>query len=168
MKKCKKTTAFFVISILGTLGHFVYELTGQIRVVGLFFPVNESTWEHLKLIFFPAIIYFTVCYFSITEKPKNYISSSIISIIAGMITIIVIFYTYRGVIGKNLDFLNISIYYIAVLLTVILQNKLLSSNKFKTKFSERVALLLTLITAISFAIFTYTPPTLGIFLPPYS
>lgn len=166
MKNCKKSTAFFIISIIGTLGHFVYELTEKNRVVGLFFPVNESTWEHLKLLFFPAVIYFTVCYFLMSEKPINYISSSFISIIVGMLAIIVIFYTYRGVIGKNIDFLNITIYYIAVLLTVISQSELLGSNKFKTKISQSVALLLTIITVILFATFTYNPPSLGIFLPP--
>ncbi len=166
MKNCKKSTAFLIISILGTLSHFIYELTGKRYVVGLIFPINESTWEHLKLLFFPAVIYFTVCYFLINEKPKNYILSSLISILIGMLAIIVLFYTYRGVIGRNIDFLNITIYYIGVLLTVIMQNKLLNSNKFKTKFSERLALVITILIAISFAIFTHNPPSLGIFLPP--
>ena len=43
--------AFLVISILGTIGHFLFEWTGENAIVGLFFPVNESTWEHLKLLF---------------------------------------------------------------------------------------------------------------------
>lgn len=168
MIKCKKTTAFFIISILGTLGHFVYEITGKKYAVGLFFPVNESTWEHLKLLFFPSVIYFTVCYFLLNRKPKNFISSSIISILSGILAIVVLFYTYRGVIGKNIDFLNITIYYIAVLITVITQKKLLESNKFKTEFSERTALILTIIIGIIFAVFTFNPPSLGIFLPPSS
>lgn len=166
MIKCKKTAAFFIISILGTLGHFIYEITGKKYAIGLFFPVNESTWEHLKLLFFPAVIYFTVCYFLLNEKPKNYISASLISILAGMFAIVVLFYTYRGVIGKNIDFLNITIYYIGVLITVISQNKLINSNKFKTKFSERTALILTIVISIIFAVFSFNPPSLGIFLEP--
>lgn len=146
----------------------MYDITDKKYAVGLFFPVNESTWEHLKLLFFPALVYFTLCYFLIKEKPKNYISASLIGVIAGMFAIVVLFYTYRGVIGKNIDFLNIAIYYIGVLITVITQKKLLESQKFKTKFSEKTALILTIIIGIIFAVFSFHPPTLGIFIPPVS
>ena len=39
---------FFII-IAGSLLHFVYEWTGYSDIMGLFTPVNESVWEHLKL-----------------------------------------------------------------------------------------------------------------------
>ena len=45
-----------IVSILGTLLHFAYDWSGQNTLVGLFTPVNESTWEHMKLIFFPTLI----------------------------------------------------------------------------------------------------------------
>ena len=48
---------FFVVGILGTLFHFVYDWSGQMWFVGLFVPVNESTWEHMKLLFVPMLIY---------------------------------------------------------------------------------------------------------------
>ena len=48
--------SFLAASVLGTLFHFVYGWSGENPVAGLFFPVNESTWEHLKLIFFPILL----------------------------------------------------------------------------------------------------------------
>lgn len=48
---------FFVVGILGTLFHFVYDWSGQMWFVGLLVPVNESTWEHMKLLFVPMLIY---------------------------------------------------------------------------------------------------------------
>lgn len=42
---------FIFISVLGVLLHFTYEWAGDNAVVGLFSAVNESTWEHLKLLF---------------------------------------------------------------------------------------------------------------------
>ena len=48
---------FFVVSILGTLGHFVYNWTDENILAGFLFPVNESTWEHMKLAFFPMLLY---------------------------------------------------------------------------------------------------------------
>ena len=37
----------------GTLLHFVYEWAGESTVAAIFSTVSESTWEHLKLLFFP-------------------------------------------------------------------------------------------------------------------
>ena len=48
--------AIFVL-IAGTLSHFVYEWSGQNFILGFFFPIDESTWEHMKLIFFPMLSY---------------------------------------------------------------------------------------------------------------
>ena len=48
--------AFIITSILGVLLHFAYDFSGHNIIIGLFTPVNESTWEHLKLLFFPALI----------------------------------------------------------------------------------------------------------------
>ncbi len=45
-------------SILGTLSHFLYGWSGSRVLVGLFAPVNESVWEHMKLLFFPMLLYF--------------------------------------------------------------------------------------------------------------
>ncbi|MEI3340636.1 MAG: DUF6512 family protein [Eubacterium sp.] len=50
--------AFFFIAVIGTLLHFTYEWTGKNLLVGLFSAVNESTWEHMKLLFMPAFFYF--------------------------------------------------------------------------------------------------------------
>lgn len=43
--------------ILGSLSHFFYGWSGDFFLVGLFSPVNESVWEHLKLLFFPALLF---------------------------------------------------------------------------------------------------------------
>ena len=43
-------------AILGTLSHFFYDWTGQGALIGLISPVNESTWEHMKLVFFPLLL----------------------------------------------------------------------------------------------------------------
>ena len=38
-----------IISIVGTLSHFLYDISNHNRIVGLFSAVNESTWEHIKI-----------------------------------------------------------------------------------------------------------------------
>ena len=46
--------AFFLTALAGAGLHFVYELC-PLPIVGLFAPVNESVWEHLKLFFWPFL-----------------------------------------------------------------------------------------------------------------
>ena len=57
--------------ILGILLHFTYEWSGDKIIVGLFSAINESTWEHLKLLFFPMVITIIVGYFY--EGKRKYI-----------------------------------------------------------------------------------------------
>ena len=166
MSAKRNIIAFFIISIIGTLSHFVYEWTGKPYLIGLFFPVNESTWEHLKLLFFPSLIYFAVVYFTLKEKPKNYISATAISIIAGMLSIVVMFYTYQGVLGKNIDFLNILIYFLGVIMTVYIMQRILKTQSYSSGTANVISLFFLLLTAILFVSFSFNPPSLGIFLPP--
>ena len=44
-------------SALGTLLHFLYDLTGESVAVSFFSAVNESTWEHMKIAFWPMFIF---------------------------------------------------------------------------------------------------------------
>ena len=56
-KKIIRFQIFSVIFtwILGTILHFLYEWSGDNKIIASFSAVNESTWEHLKLVFFPTI-----------------------------------------------------------------------------------------------------------------
>ena len=51
---------FFTAAVLGTLGHFAYDWSGKSLPVGAFCAVNESTWEHMKLLFFPVLLFTAV------------------------------------------------------------------------------------------------------------
>lgn len=76
--------AVFTI-ITGTLLHFVYEWSGESLFVGIFSPINESVWEHLKLLFFPMSVWILIGYFIFGKKFKTYIPSAVIGILSGMI-----------------------------------------------------------------------------------
>lgn len=57
-KKIKNYQIFSILFVflLGTLLHFTYELSGNNLFIATFSAVNESVWEHLKLIFFPSLL----------------------------------------------------------------------------------------------------------------
>ncbi len=162
----KNIIAFFVISILGTIGHFIFEWTGQNEIIGLFFPVNESVWEHLKLLFFPTVIYSIGEYLLSEEKPKNYLPATVIGIICGMFFIVAVYYILNGVLGYDIEFVNIASYYVAVLVSIIKKNKVIKSGKYHSKTANIFFAIILGIFAILFPVFSFNPLSFGIFTPP--
>ena len=162
----KNLTAFFTIGLMGTVSHFVYNWSGKNWFLGLFFPVNESIWEHLKLIFFPALAYFILEYFSINKKPENYIPAAISGVFCGVISIMVLYYTISGIIGKSVDFINILIYFTAVIITIYKREKIIAkSEEYSSKIIKTI-LTITIISAFLFMFWSHNPPMLGIFKVP--
>lgn len=49
-----------VVCFLSIPLHFFYDWTGENTFIGLFAPINESIWEHLKLVFWPLLVWWTV------------------------------------------------------------------------------------------------------------
>ena len=85
-------SAIFVC-IVGTLLHFTYEFFGEDIFIASFSAVNESVWEHLKLLFFPMLLTTIIGYFYIGENAPNFLCSKTLGIIISMLFIIVFFYT---------------------------------------------------------------------------
>lgn len=136
---------FIFISVLGVLLHFTYEWSGDNAVVGLFSAVNESTWEHLKLLFFPFLL-LTILEVLLRGNmlPEQFLPARVLGILAGMGGIVVGFYTLRGVLGRNYDALNIALYFAGVLLALFVENKRYrKSSLLSTKAAAAVLLLLT-------------------------
>ncbi len=166
MKAKYNILAFLFIGIIGAVSHFVYAWTNYNHIVGYFFPINESTWEHLKILFYPTVLFSFLEYIFVKREIKNYVPSVVISILAGMLSIIVLFYTYQGFIGLNIDFLNIAIYYISIIIMLVVKNKIIVSEKFSSQNSSLFFLLICFVFALLFIFFTYNPPSIAVFTPP--
>lgn len=72
-KTIKKLNITMIIGILavwvsGSLFHFVYDWTGKNTFAGLFFPTNESTWEHMKLAFLPMNLYGIYTWYALKDR----------------------------------------------------------------------------------------------------
>ncbi len=114
--------------VFGSLSHFFYAWSGYDKVVGILFPANESTWEHLKLAIFPTLVYFIVGLFFI--RNKNYIVALFVTLLTPMLLIPSIFYSYTSVIGKSLIWLDILSYFISVFLAFLFCYLILNSDPF--------------------------------------
>ena len=103
MKRSIKLWQFFgfaVTSFLGTVLHFLYDWTGKAVWVAPFSGVNESTWEHMKLLFWPLFLFALVQWLFFRDQ-ENYWCVKLAEILLGLVLIPVLFYTYNGVFGKS-------------------------------------------------------------------
>ena len=155
-------SAIFVI-LLGTFFHFTFKLSGENKIVAIFSSINESVWEHLKLIFFPMLISTIIGYFLIGKNTSNYICSKTIGIIISMVFVIVFFYTYTGIIGKNIAIVDISSFIIAVLLGEYISYLLIVN---RASFKSKICIIILIIISLSFSIFTFYTPKIGLFKDP--
>lgn len=166
MKTRYNLLAFIFIGASGTISHFVYEWSNNNKFLGYFFSTNESTWEHLKLLFFPTILYSIIEYIFVKREIKNYIPAVVISVIVGMFSIVALFYTYQGILGYNIDTLNIITYFIGIIIMLIVKNKIIDSEILSSRNSSIIFFIIAVLIALLFFRFTYSPPALGIFKPP--
>lgn len=157
---------FAVTSLFGTLLHFLYEWTDESIWIASFSGVNESTWEHMKFLFWPMFIYACVQSFFFREW-QSFWCVKLRGILLGLILIPTIFYTYNGAIGKSPDFVNIAIFFISAAVAYIYETKLFKTESF-TCNSSRKAFLALCGTAILFIVFTFITPEIGIFMDPVS
>ncbi len=154
-----------IAAILGTIFHFVYKWSGENPVAGLFFPVNESTWEHLKLVFFPILLVSIWEYFMFQTKYDNFICVKLLSALTGMAFTVVAFYTYTGVYGKNSDVMNILIYFAAMAAAYRFSYQMLRKHKL-CSMPARGCYVGFMVLVLLFVVFTIFPPPIGLFAPP--
>lgn len=166
MKNLKRYTikgAIFVL-IAGTLSHFVYEWSGNNFILGFFFPINESTWEHMKLCFFPMLFY-SFCMNKKLKQDYPCVTSALLGgTLLGTILIPVFFYTYSGILGRNILPLDIACFILSVIIAFRTVYKLTVSCKM-APYTPSLKLLV-LFLGICFLWFTYHPLELGIFMVP--
>lgn len=153
----------FVI-IVGTISHFVYGWSGQNMFLGFFFPINESTWEHMKLFYFPMLAYSVYLNQKYKKESPCITTSLLFGILAGTVLIPILFYTYTGIIGKNNIIADISVFIISTILAWIMVYRLTKSCRLSSH--QYLLKLLVIIFGICFLLFTYRPPELNLFVNP--
>ena len=158
MKQLKCYTFFGIIFVLiaGTLAHFLYEWTGNNFFIGLFTPINESTWEHMKLLFFPMLLFSSVMNVKLKKIYPCVTSSLCLGILLGTSLIPVFFYTYTFILGKNIFILDIGIFALSVIIAFLTSYKFTVSCKLKP-YSFFICSLVC-VYFICFLLFTYHPP----------
>jgi hypothetical protein len=149
------------IVFLGTALHFTFDFSGRNPVVGSFSAVNESVWEHLKLPFWPSLLWLLIEIYPIRKAVSNLYSAKTIGTIAMIVMIPAVFYAYTAFTEEILA-VDIATFMAAVVLGQIMSYKLYKKGK-PSKRKEIIAIIVITMLAIIFVTFTYYPPHLAIF-----
>ena len=150
-----------ILFIIGSIFHYIYEWSGNNFLVGLISPVNESIFEHLKLVILPMTVYWLIYpYFNKNIQKEKWFFSLIISIITAMLTIVSFYYTYTGALG--IESLILDMFSLLLGLTVA---HLIGSHFYTYGFSipKWLSLALFIVIFTLFITFTIAPPNLPIF-----
>lgn len=151
-------------AVLGTLSHFFYKWSGQNPVIALVSPVNESTWEHMKLVFFPILLWSFFLPPKVRAALRGWQCSLLAGGLLGTWLVPVLFYTYSWILGRNLALIDIGIFYTAVLAAFWTARKLRDSER-----AEKACPFILFISAVmllAFFLFTFAPPDIGLFAKP--
>ena len=155
---------FIATSVGGTLLHFLYDWTGEGILIAPFSAINESTWEHMKLLFFPWFI-FALIQRRLFKDQENFWCVKLAGIAAGLVLIPVLFYTYNGAIGKSPDWFNIAIFFISAAVTFLLETRLFKNESLYCK-SPLIAFAIICLIGLAFVLFTFVTPHIPLFMDP--
>ena len=151
----------FVIGF-GSVLHFIYGWTNHSSVIGLFAPVNESVWEHLKLGFWSLTIFSIPEYFFIGKKVKNFFMAKLAGVIALEMVIVGIFYTYTAILGKELLAVDIGSYVAGAIVCQIIATQIFVKTT-QSKQGNTLAIAGIVVIAFILMLFTYITPRIPIF-----
>jgi len=166
LKRIKPETytliGILVLFVVGSLFHFLYSLTGECFIVGLFVPINESIFEHTKMVVLPIFIWWFIFY--LFRKKDLFVNawftSALIAMISAIIAIPMLFYFYSQAFGIESLVIDILILLVSLAIGQILGLHYYRHGK---GIEYHFAIFLMIVIIILFAFFTINPPAFPIF-----
>mgnify|MGYP001826291584 CR=1 FL=1 len=123
--------AFFVINVFAGVLHFVFELSDFAPWVAVFGSVNESTFEHLKLYFWPALVFALIQHAYARGKMNNFWWGKGLAMLVTPLALMLAFYFYLGIAipltGEGRLFFDIGSGVFGVLVGTVVSYRILTS-----------------------------------------
>lgn len=151
-------------AVLGTVLHFLYQWT-NLKFFATFSAVNESTWEHMKLVFIPSFIFAIIQSFIAKKEYRCFWLVKLIGILLGTFLIPTLFYTLSGIFGTLSAIVNVSIFFVSIIIEYLIELILFDKINCKVQINT-VCLIILIIFLIAFFIFSFYPPKIPLFLDP--
>lgn len=161
-----ETVGLLVVLAAGNLLHFIYDWTGQSPIAAPLAAVNESTWEHMKLLFFPMFLLSVVQVCALGKTYPNLLAARAVSTLAGLALIPVLFYTYTGVLGFHVMWADVAVFFLADLGAFALDFRLLRRGRFSQPWQQVLGLVALWALAFWFVWCTFRPCALALWRDP--
>jgi hypothetical protein len=134
--------------------------------MAVFGSVNESTWEHLKLFFWPGLVISLVQYAYIRDKANNYWLGKALAMLAVPVGVITSFYFYLGIAlpiyGRGFLWADISTGAVGVLLGNVIAYYILTREPLRAG-SKSVGWAIIGSMTLAMIVFTPAPPEMFLF-----
>lgn len=150
----------------GNLLHFAYKWSGQSTAAAVFSAVNESTWEHMKLLAVPWILWTAVQAVVLRRSGAPVLSARAAGLLAGILAIPLLYYTYSGILGENISLVNITIFQLAVLLAFAVSWYMQKHHCLSAPLWQLAGGIMLVGLAALFVLWTFQPPELPVFIDP--
>ncbi len=150
-----KFIAVIIIFLLAFPFHFLYDWFPN-SIFSIFFPVNESVWEHMKLLYTPIIFYGVIDYYLLTKyniKFNNFLFALFISAIISIPIYLTIYLPIYYKFGENF-FISISILLIVIIISQIINYYIQKRNNIHLEIISCISIIITFIV---FGYLTYYP-----------
>ena len=153
-----------IICIVGTLLHFTYELSHHNKIVAIFSAVNESTWEHIKIVMTPTILW---SIYEIIQYGFNtsFLLAKSLCLLTIILLIPVLFYSYTIFTKKSILFIDVICFYITVICSQLVFKYFISLNNISMIHICLITILL-IIEIIAYLSLSFKPYTNFIFKDP--
>lgn len=156
---------FLFTGTLGTFLHFLFDLTDASVVAALVSAVNESIWEHMKLLFYPMILFALIEKRAFRRKSSRFWCVKLTGIVVGLALIPVLYYTYTGILGVSADWINITIFFLAAGVAFWVEYTLFEKERV-CLLGAGPALILLVVIVAAFTLLTFFSPHIPFFRDP--
>lgn len=158
---------FMIVLMAGPL-HFAFESSDRNFLVSLVAPINESVWEHLKMVYWPTVLWWTAGYLVFKEKKnlsfRRWTQAMAISVFFGLFIIIVWYYLWAGAFDVESSWVNFSSM-ISIPIAQLLAIHVYRVTKPRWIYSAP-GVFVMIALSLMLAYFTYNPPMLPLFAVP--
>ncbi|MBE6758476.1 MAG: hypothetical protein E7554_00100 [Ruminococcaceae bacterium] len=150
---------------LASLLHFIYKWSGQLRPVAIFASVNESVWEHVKILLWPYLLWSFAVYYILKPDVRRLIAARTAGAYLIGALVIGFFYIYTGILGYNVAWVDILSAAVWLLAGEIVSMRVLN-GRWSTRDYYLIALAALVLLVVMLLCFTVSPPHLGLFADP--
>lgn len=162
-----QTVGFFFVSVVGTLLHFLFAWSGENWLVALLAPVNESVWEHMKLVLWPMAVFALAEYANMGKEIGRFWCAKLKGLLTALVLIPAIYYIYTGALGTHWMWFDIAIFFLATGAGFWFETRTLTQGK-PCRIPNQVAAGVIVLILVLFAVLTFLPPQIPLFQDPIS